>query len=393
MPRAFPLPSAPPSALGLDQAHLSRLGTIVARHVADKRYPGGQLAVARNGSLAMTMSVGDARIEPRMPAADDTLWLVYSNTKVIVACAIWLLVEQGALRFADAIAAHVPEFAANGKGDITILQLLTHQAGFPGAVVPAAAWNDHARVRQIVSQFTLEWEPGSRVSYHGLSAHWVAAVLIEAVTGTDYRDFIRERIIEPLGLGDELFLGLPSAAQARTADMHDASPDGTRHTRRTEENNSHFQSAGVPAAGAYATARAMAAFYQMLAGQGTLGDVRLLSPRMVAYVTRNFTGDRVDDYVGMPMHRGLGPHLRGSTDTIRGLGTLASPRTFGHSGIGSSYCWADPDSGVSFAYLTNSRANDPWHGARLDIVSNCVHSAIDERMPSAARTIIKGEPR
>ena len=120
----------------------------------------------------------------------------------------------------------------------------------------------------------------------------------------------------------------------------------------------------------------MAAFYQMMAHGGMLNGVRLLSPRMVSYVTRNVTGDRVDGYMGMPMHRGLGPHLRGTTDTIRGLGALASPRAFGHGGVGSSYCWADPDSGVSFAYLTNSRVPDPWHTARLDQVSSLVHSAI-----------------
>src|SRR5262249_57659844 len=94
------------------------------------------------------------------------------------------------------------------------------------------------------------------------------------------------------------------------------------------------------------------------------------------YVTGNFSGERVDLYMGMPMHRGLGPHSRGLTDTIRGLGSIASPRTFGHGGVGSSYCWADPDSGVSFAYLTNGRIADPWHGARMDVISNCVHSAI-----------------
>src|SRR5438034_10339950 len=80
--------------------------------------------------------------------------------------------------------------------------------------------------------------------------------------------------------------------------------------------------------------------------------------------------------MGMPMHRGLGPHLRGTTDTIRGLGSLASPRTFGHGGVGSSYCWADPDSGVSFSYLTNSRVPDPCHSQRVDIVSHHVHYAI-----------------
>jgi CubicO group peptidase (beta-lactamase class C family) len=122
----------------------------------------------------------------------------------------------------------------------------------------------------------------------------------------------------------------------------------------------------------------MAAFYQMMVQGGTLNGTRLFSPRMIQYVTRNFTGDRVDAYMGMPMHRGLGPHSRGTTDTIRGLGSLASPRTIGHGGVGSSYCWGDPDSGVSFSYLTNSRVPDPWHSARLEVISNCVHSAINE---------------
>src|SRR5256885_5467353 len=136
--------------------------------------------------------------------------------------------------------------------------------------------------------------------------------------------------------------------------MHEPAQDASRHVKRADENTAEFRRAGTPGGGGYGTARAMAAFYQMLLQGGQLGGTRLLSPRTIAYVTRNYTGDRVDGYMGMPMHRGLGPHLRGTTETIRGLGSLASPRTFGHGGLGSSYCWGDPDSGVSFAYPTNS---------------------------------------
>jgi CubicO group peptidase (beta-lactamase class C family) len=121
----------------------------------------------------------------------------------------------------------------------------------------------------------------------------------------------------------------------------------------------------------------MVALYQMMANYGKLNGVRLFSRRLIELVTRNHTDDMFDGGMGMPMHRGLGVHVRGMTETIRGLGTLASPRTYGHGGVGTSYCWADPDSGVSFAYLSNSRIPDPWHSQRLDIVSNLVHSAID----------------
>lgn len=375
---AFPLTSAKPASLDLDERALDRLQELITRHIAEGRYPGAQIAMARRGQLALTASFGDARTEPKREAAnDDTLWLLYSNTKVITACAVWLLAERGALSLTDTVAAHVPGFEQHGKGEITILQLLTHQGGFPDAVVPEAAWTDHDLLRRTVCDFTLQWTPGSRLTYHPAAAHWVAGVLIEAVTKTDFRDFIRQEIAEPLGLASELFVGLPDAQHARSVDMHEPSPDGARQTLRAENNTAAFRRAGVPGGGGYATARAMAAFYQMLAQGGTLNGVRLLSPRMVQYVTRNFTDDRIDTYMGMPMHRGLGPHSRGTTPTIRGLGAIAHPRTFGHGGVGSSYCWADPDSGVSFAYLSNSRVPDPWHSQRMDRICTLAHAAID----------------
>jgi CubicO group peptidase (beta-lactamase class C family) len=378
MTQRFPLQAATAAAVNLDPTALTRLDELINRHIAEGRYPGAQIAIARHGKLALTKTYGDARLDPeRVAARDETLWLLYSNTKVITACAVWLLAERGALRFTDRVADHLPGFEAHGKGDITIVQLLSHRAGFPNADVPREAWEDHERLRRAVCGFTLEWTPGSRLHYHSRAAHWTAAAMIEALTKTDYRAFIRDHVVAPLGLGDELFVGLPDGEHDRAADMHEPSADGTRQVTRADENNGPFRRAGTPGGGGYATARAMAAFYQMMLAGGRLNGGRLLSPRTIQYVTRNVTGDMIDGYMGMPMHRGLGPHLRGTTDTVRGLGALASPRTYGHGGVGSSYCWADPDSGVSFAYLTNSRVPDPWHGARLDAVSNCVHTAID----------------
>jgi CubicO group peptidase (beta-lactamase class C family) len=374
----FPLETSTATDLHLDAAALARLDELINRHIAEGRYPGAQIAIARHGRLALVKTYGDARLDPqRQPARDETLWLLYSNTKVLTACAVWLLAERGALRFTDRVAEHLPGFEANGKGDITIVQLLSHRAGFPSADVPPEAWEDHELLRRVVCRFTLEWTPGSRLHYHRLAAHWTAAAMIEAVTKTDYRAFIRDHVIVPLGLGDDLFVGVPEGQHGRTVDMHEPSADGTRQVKRADENTAAFRRAGAPSSGGYGTARALAAFYQMMLAGGRLNGVRLLSPRTIQYVTRNVTGDMVDGYMGMPMHRGLGPHLRGTTETIRGLGALASPRTFGHGGVGSSYCWADPDSGVSFAYLTNSRIPDPWHSARLDLISNCVHAAID----------------
>ena len=375
-PAAFPLASASPAELGFHPPALDRLRRTIEVHIAEGRYPGAQIALARRGKLALFESFGHAAIEPKTAARDDTLWLMFSNTKVITAAGLWILAEEGALRFTDKIADHIPEFAKHGKGDITIVQLLSHRGGFPNAEPAAGGWTDHELMRKAVCDFTLEWTPGSRLCYHPRSAHHVAAVLIEAIAKVDYRDFLRSRIIEPLGLGRELFVGMPDAEHGRAAAMYEPGPDG-KQVALADQNSAAFRRAGVPSSGGYGTARAMATFYQMLAHEGRLGSVRLFSPRLVQYVTRNVTGDMVDLYMGMPMHRGLGPHIRGTTDTIRGLGSFAAPRTFGHGGVGSSYCWADPESGVSFAYLSNSRVPDPWHSERMDVISNLVHSAID----------------
>ena len=130
--------------------------------------------------------------------------------------------------------------------------------------------------------------------------------------------------------------------------------------------------------GGVASGHGMAAFYQMILAGGVLNGTRILSPRVIQFATRNHTGDRVDHGMGMPMHRGIGPHVRGYTPTIRGLGTIGSPSTFGHGGAGTSYSWGDPESGVSFTYISNCMAPEPWHTIRLDRVSNLAHASIIE---------------
>jgi len=368
----FVLPNTDLASARLRPEQIDRLTALIEAHIAEGRYPGAQIAIARHGRLAVFRTFGNATLQ--RSADDQTLWLLYSNTKVVTAAALWVLAEQGAFRFIDRVSDHVSEFARNGKGDITVLQLLTHRGGFPNAVVPPEAWEDHALLKETVCNFTLEWTPGSRLHYHGASAHWTAAVLMEALTGKDFREVIRETVIAPLGLQDDIFVGMSEAAMPRAADMHE--PGENRVKPRAEDNTSARKKAGVPGGGGYATARGMAAFYQMMLSGGELAGARILSPRTLAYAIRDWTGEMVDGYMNMPMHGGIGPHLRGTTETIRGLGSFASAGTFGHGGVGSSYCWADPDTGVSFAYLTNCRIPDPWHNRRLDLVSNFVHSAI-----------------
>ncbi|MBK8738087.1 MAG: beta-lactamase family protein [Betaproteobacteria bacterium] len=320
------------------------------------------------------------RIAPEpVPATNDTLWQIYSSTKVLVAAGIWLLVEDGALSFHDPVALHLPEFARHGKGSVTIHQVLTHQGGFPSALNPIdpKAWEDHELLRRLVCDITLEWTPGSRVHYHQRSAHWVAAAVIEAVSGTDFRGFLRERLLEPAGLQQHIYVGLPLEENARAADTHMASADGSQqsvtsrmtpgvpgrgHTRHWRDRHRDGLGRLVPDAAERRPRRQRQAD---------------LSPRLVEYVTRNFTGERVDGHMKMPMHRGLGPHSRGFSASIRGLGALAPVdfRTWrrrhfvllGRSGQRRVVRLPDQQPGSGSVALR-----------RLGLLSNCVHSAIGD---------------
>lgn len=369
--------TASPESLGLDPAKLEQACKIVASHIADGFHPGAQLAVGRNGKLALFRSIGNAATSPPRPVDDRTLFPLFSNTKPITAAAVWTLVEEGKLRFSDRVAEHVPGFEAHGKGDVTVAHLLTHQAGFPAAEVPPDCFTDHDKLRRTVCEFKLDWPPGSRLSYHRTAAHWVVAVLIEAITGNDYRDEIRKRVIAPLGLSHELYLGLPESEDHRIATMY-VPKQGEEWPADPMVAGALFRRAGIPGGGGYGTARAMTVFYQMMAQGGVWNGVRIVSPRMIDYVTRDFTGDMVDDYTGYTMHRGLGPFSRGHSLTVRGLGSIAHPRTFGHSGVGTSYCWADPTSGLSFAFLSNCRHANEWHNKRMDTLSTLIHASIVE---------------
>jgi CubicO group peptidase (beta-lactamase class C family) len=372
------LQKASPASQGIDEACLERLYEMIERHIAAGWYPGAAIAMARRGQLVAAQGFGVARLsgpgQTSVPAENESLWLLYSQTKPVTSCAIWYLIERGKLRFHDVVADYIPEFSRHGKHMVTLYHLLSHQAGFPDANVPPEAWEDHALLRECVSNFTLEWEPGAKVMYHSAAAHWTQAVLIEAVTGQDYRAFIREQILQPLGL-DGLWVGVPDSLHDRVVGAYQRTESGA-HAALADRNTAAFYRAGVPGGGGYATATDMVTFYQMLLHLGELNGTRILAPRTVQYVTRNHTADRIDERFGIPMHRGLGVHVRGTTPIIRGLGSIAAPNTFGHGGAGTSYSWADPGTGVSFSYLTNSQMPEPYHSRRLDEIMGLAHAAV-----------------
>jgi CubicO group peptidase (beta-lactamase class C family) len=348
-----------PAELGLDPSALDALFDRVQQDVDAGRLPTCQVALARDGRIGVWRAFGDAPVESR--------YVIFSATKAIIAGAVWILIGEGALDVTRPVSEIVPEFAANGKEAITVEQVMLHTSGFPRAPFGPLDWDDRERRLARFSSWRTNWEPGTRFEYHPTSAHWVLAEIIERCTGDDFRTFVRQRILEPLGLVG-LQVGVPVAQQSDINELvltgEAATPDeleaaiGVRSLPLTEVtpdalmsfNRAEVRAVGVPGGGGVSTAADLALYYQAL-----LNDpVGIWKPEVLADVTAHVR-NHLPDYMGTPANRSLGLVLAGDDgrSAARGMGHTVSAGAFGHNGAGGQIAWADPATGLSFCYLTN----------------------------------------
>ena len=345
--------------LGLDAGRLADLRGRL-QHAIDKGpLPSLQVALARHGKLAFFETFGNAN--------SSTRYNIFSCTKPLVASAIWYLMGHGLLDVSERVSRYIPLFSERGKQDITVEQVLCHTSGFPHADLDAPDWWTRQGRLSRMREWTLDWVPGSRMEYHPLSAHWVLAEVIEAITGEDYRIYLQTRVIDPLGLGG-LHLGLPLEKQKNIAAVQlvgePSSPQKVRELFGQEIllpgvaeqsllmfNKPEVRQLGVPGGGAIGTAADLALFYQALMHN----PGGLWRPDVLADATSRVRVDYADPITGAPANRGLGVVIAGSGKYLshRGMGTSVSPATFGHPGAGGQVAWGDPQSGISFCLLTS----------------------------------------
>ena len=357
----------------VDPVALDGLLVRAGREVEEGLLPACQIAVGYRGRLLASRTYG---------AAPTNQFVIYSCTKAITAGAVWRLMDDGRLTPDTRVAELVPPFAGHGKGAVTVEHLLTHTAGFPSARMPAEDWVDRHRRADRLAAWTLEWEPGSRFVYHASAAHWVLAELIETVTGIDFRCFVRDAVLAPLGL-DTLRLGPAPDDQSDVLDVVgvgdvpsdeelgalggsiglDVSAIGTSEEDLLRHNDPAMRALGQPGGGAVGRAADLAMYYQAL-----LTDPGgIWSPGVLAAGTAEVRCDLIDPMTGAPANRTLGLLLAGdpATATLRGFASTNSPNTFGHMGAGGQVAWADPATGLSIAYLTNGLDRNPLRmGAR-----------------------------
>jgi len=316
--------------------------------------PACQLAVARDGELLTFETFGDA--------TDSTRFCIFSATKPLMASAVWLLLGEGSLAVAQPVREILPELADAPVGAVTLDQVLLHTAGFPTPTISVRNAGTGVRRLEEIAAWELEWDPGSRFEYHSESAHWVLASLIEQVSGLDFRDFVEQRICTPLGL--PRVLGLHPDDQDDLATLVPATPEAEGDpTLRC--NTPEWRAVGNPGGGAFTTAADLARFYQaLMTNPDGLWDAGVLHD-----ATSVVRCELDDPLMGIPANRSRGLVLAGDDGmhTLRYaiFGEACSSRSFGHAGAHGQVAWADPETGISFAFLANSVDADPMRpGAR-----------------------------
>ncbi len=378
-----------------DPAFLRVLDAFVQNFERDVEL-GASLAIEVDGRRVVDLWGGWADAAARTPWREDTIGVVFSNTKPATALCAHLLADAGVLDLDLPVARYWPEFAAAGKQAITVRMLLDHSAGLPALREPlpdGTAFDWDAMTGRLAREAPF-WAPGTRVGYHGLTFGWLVGELVCRVAGSSLGDFFRERIAEPLAL--DFWIGLPEEHERRVARIVPApaaaQPRNAFERAVAEEPDSatalYFRNTGgwrpsgfnarrghaaqLGAAGGITNARALARLYGTLA----LDDGRLLRPATLARATAVSSATHEDVCLRVPTRFAAG-FMRQMDNRGRGLDSACFGRdAYGHVGAGGSLAFASPRLRLGFAYTMNQMGPGVLLNARADRLVRAVHAAL-----------------
>lgn len=342
----------------------------IERAIAEKGEIGVQVAAYLKDDLVIDCWAGVADADTGRKVDADTLFNVFSVSKAVASTTIHVQAERGLLEYDAPIAAYWPEFAQNGKGDITVRDALNHHTGTP-QMPPGTSpeticdWDFITRGIAALSPILPKHKP----AYQSMSFGWI---LGEIVRRTDpqhrpFAQFIQDEICKPYGITD-LWFGVPDSELARVAKLvnqgSSALPPADSLFAASLPLNvqlvpevfetPHVRRACIAAVGGVFNARSEAKFWAILANGGELEGKRLLSKARVdaACLPRENSGEADPVYFNAPMTLSQGGYWMHSATTpftcpAKGARTICVP------GAGASLGWADPDTGLAVAFCHN----------------------------------------
>ena len=365
---------------------------------------GGAYCAYVEGEPVVDLWAGQA--DKGVPWRRDTSTIIMSATKGLAAMCVEVLADRGHIDIDAPVARYWPEFAQNGKERVLVRHVLMHTAGlfgFEGQTditrLDGTGWDDYEAISAGFAAAPLEWEPGTQHGYHALSVGWLLAEIVKRASGRSLGTYFREEIAEPLGL--ETWIGTPAAELHHTAHVyptrtghlpgflrrtHDimtaAARDprtltgksflGTGRSSGLDELETIFNSPAVlaaefPAGGGTSTARGLARCWAMVANDGELDGVRILSRESVAEwgkVIQNETDALTRE---LPVPRLASGMTKATTPrTIGYIGNMAmpgltgrfgpNPDAYGAEGMGGQYGYCDRASRIAVGFVRNDLA-------------------------------------
>jgi CubicO group peptidase (beta-lactamase class C family) len=352
---------------------------VFERQLTAGLHPGAQLVVTQHGRILFDAAAGIADRQRNVPVTPDTPFLLYSVTKAFTAVCVHQLVEQGKIELDAPIATYWPEFGCKGKEIATVRHALLHQAGIPrrGLNRQVFLWWNRELLARSIANLPAEFPPGTQTAYHTVNYGFILGEVVRRVTGESIETRLRREFLRPLGMRNS-FAGLPAGEHRRAARVYCADP--VQRSAAFLFNLRPVRRLFIPAASLNTTARDLAVFYQMLLNGGQYAGRRYLEPETIANaVALRYEG--ADSTLGLPVRWGLGFSLGGIAnlpgEDILIMGRRSSARTFGHPGQGGcGFGWADPDSGVVFAFANNCLQEQRTAHLRFQALADAVWEGV-----------------
>ncbi len=322
-------------------SRLAALDSIVSEAISQQQIPGAVLIIGHDGQVVYRKAYGSRALEPRRePMTVDTVFDCASLTKVIVTTtAIMQLWEQGKFHMSDPVAKYLPEFAQNGKQDITIRQLLIHYSGLGPDLDLTKPWEGKETAYRMAFEASPERSPGAAFVYSDIN-FVVLGALVERLSGESLDEYAAKHIFAPLGMKETRFVP-PHSWEPRIAPTED---DENHHLLRGVVHDPTARRMGGVAgnSGVFSTADDLAIFAQALLDGGR----NILSPATVAKMTAP------QQPVNGTAVRGFGWDIDSPLSTNRG--ELLPVGSYGHTGFTGTSLWIDPTTRTYIVLLTNA---------------------------------------
>ncbi len=333
-----PASAAPPAAAPSSGATAQAISAIVNEEIAAGHLVGGVVVLGIGDRIVLRQAYGQRSVTPDVkPATLDTIYDAASLTKVMAtAVAIQQLVEHGKIDLDQPAATYWPAFAANGKGAITVRQLMTHYAALP-AGIPTRGWSDYQGALDTIVALKPVAPAGTRFNYSDVD-FIVLGEIVRRVSGQPLETYAAQHIFQPLGMRDTTFL--PSASlrdRIAPADL-----EGSELRWGDVQDPIAYRMGGVAGhAGVFTTADDLTKFAQMMLA----GGKNVLQPASVAAMTTPQSPP------GGAALRGLGWDI--DSPYAVWFAPSFSTRSYGHTGYTGTAIWVDPETKTFLIVLTN----------------------------------------